>query len=147
MPGKDGHDRCVAADDRAAGPGDAASLLALKKQLDRETSFMLPEPDERTETSAGVAADLTSMAGAASTAVVVAAETGGRLVGYAEARGGGFRRNRITAYLVLGVLAAARGQGETRGATATLWTSCTWPNCSPARPADRQRHACGQYTA
>ena len=100
---------------RAAGPGDAASLLALKRQLDRETSFMLLEPDERTEDSADIAADLSSMAGAANTTVVVAAETAGRLVGYAEAQGGGFRRNRITAYVVMGVLAAARGQGVGAG--------------------------------
>jgi len=73
------------------GPGDAASLLALKKQLDRETSFMLLEPEKRTEDSADIAVDLSSMAGAASTTVVVAAETAGRLLGYAEARGGGFR--------------------------------------------------------
>ena len=107
-PARDGHDRCVDADDpgpapdqwpaavpsplyRAAGPGDAASLLALKKQLDRETSFMLLEPEKRTEDSADIAVDLSSMAGAASTTVVVAAETAGRLLGYAEARGGGFR--------------------------------------------------------
>jgi RimJ/RimL family protein N-acetyltransferase len=100
---------------RAAGPGDAASLLALKKQLDRETSFMLLEPDERTEDCADIAADLSSMAGAANTTIVVAAETAGRLVGYAEARGGGFRRNRITAYVVIGVLAVARGQGVGAG--------------------------------
>jgi hypothetical protein len=57
MPGADGHDRWVDADGpgpvpgrpraavtalrfRAAGPGDAAGLLALKKDLDRETSFI-----------------------------------------------------------------------------------------------------------
>jgi RimJ/RimL family protein N-acetyltransferase len=95
---------------RAAGPGDAAGLLALKKQLDRETSFMLLEPDERTEDSADIAADLSSMASAAN-CIVIVAETAGGLVGYAEAGGGGFRRNRITAHVVIGVLAAARGQG------------------------------------
>lgn len=129
-----GHDRYVDADDlermpdqspaavssplfRAAGPGDAADLLALKKQLDRETSFMLIEPDERTEDSADIAAELSSMAGAANSIVVVAAvaEQAGRLVGYAEAQGGGFRRNRITAYVVIGVLAAAGGQGVGSG--------------------------------
>jgi RimJ/RimL family protein N-acetyltransferase len=131
-PGKDGHDRYVDADDpgpvpdqslaampsplfRVAGPGDAAGLLALKKQLDRETSFMLLEPDERTEDTADIAADLSTVAGAANCTVVVAAETAGRLVGYAEARGGGFRRNRITAHVVIGVLAAARGQGVGSG--------------------------------
>lgn len=99
---------------RAAGPGDAVGLLALKKQLDRETSFMLLEPDERAEDSSDVAADLSSMAGTANSVVIVA-ETAGRLAGYAEARGGGFRRNRITAHVVIGVLAAASGQGVGSG--------------------------------
>lgn len=113
------HDRCVTADApagprfRAAGPGDAADLLALKKDLDRETSFMMLEPGERSEDSADVAADLDGMAGANS--VVIVAETAGRLAGYAEARGGGFRRNRITAHVVIGVLAAASGQGVGSG--------------------------------
>jgi GNAT superfamily N-acetyltransferase len=89
-------------------------LLALKKQLDRETTFMLLEPDERTEDSADIAADLSSLAGAAN-GIVVVAETAGRLAGYAEARGGGFRRNRITAHVVIGVLAAAGGQGVGSG--------------------------------
>jgi len=95
---------------RPAGPGDAAGLLALKKDLDRETSFMLLEPGERSEDIADVAAYLSSMAGTANSVVIVA-ETAGRLAGYAEARGGGFRRNRITAQVVIGVLAAASGQG------------------------------------
>lgn len=99
---------------RPAGPGDAAGLLALKKQLDRETSFMLLEPGERTEDSADVAAGLSSVAGAGNSIVVVA-EAAGRLVGYAEAQGGGFRRSRVTAYVVIGVLAAARGHGAGSG--------------------------------
>jgi RimJ/RimL family protein N-acetyltransferase len=98
---------------RHAGPGDAVGLLALKQRLDRETSFMLLEPDERTEDSTDIAADLSSMAGTAN--CIVVAETAGRLVGYAEARGGGFRRNRITAHVVIGVLAAAGGQGVGSG--------------------------------
>jgi hypothetical protein len=41
---------------RMAGPGDAAALLRLKRRLDRQTSFMLLEPDER-DTSVQVLAD------------------------------------------------------------------------------------------
>jgi len=48
-------------------------------------------------------------------AVVLVAESAGQLVGYAEARGGRFRRNRATAYVVIGVLAAARGRGAGTG--------------------------------
>jgi ribosomal protein S18 acetylase RimI-like enzyme len=99
---------------RSAGPDDGAGLLTLKKGLDRESSFMLLESDERTEDSGDVAADLRSVAGAAN-CVVIVAETADQLVGYAEARGGGFRRNRITAHVVIGVLAAAGGQGVGSG--------------------------------
>jgi ribosomal protein S18 acetylase RimI-like enzyme len=41
---------------RTAGPGDAAALLRLKQRLDRETSFMLIEADER-DTSVQAVAD------------------------------------------------------------------------------------------
>jgi RimJ/RimL family protein N-acetyltransferase len=98
----------------AAGPGDAASLLALKQALDRETQFMLLEPGERTEGPGEVAADLDQVARAGNSVVVVA-ESAGQLVGYAEARGGTFARNRATAHVVIGVLAAAGGQGTGAG--------------------------------
>ncbi len=98
---------------REAGPADAAALLALKQQLDRETSFMLLEPDERTETAQDIAADLERPAG--SNSVIILAEGMGGAVGYADVRGGEFRRNRTTAYLVIGVLATASGQGVGSG--------------------------------
>ncbi len=65
---------------REAGPGDAAALLALKRSQDRETRFMLLEPDERTEDEQDIAADLAAIA-AAGNSVVMVAEAGGRLVG------------------------------------------------------------------
>ena len=95
---------------REAGPGDAAALLALKRGLDQETSFMLLEPDERTENEQDIAADLAAMA-AAGNSVVMLAEVDGQLVGYTEARGGRFRRGGATAHVVIGVLAAAGGRG------------------------------------
>ncbi len=98
---------------REARPGDAAALLALKRQLDRETSFMLLEPQERTETVPDIAADLERLAG--SNCVVIMAQSPAGVVGYVDARGGEFRRNRITAYVVIGVLATASGQGVGSG--------------------------------
>ena len=71
---------------RAAGPDDAAALLALKRRLDRESSFMLLEPGERTEDSGDVAAHLGLVASAANSVVIVAVtlparrETGGDCV-------------------------------------------------------------------
>ena len=99
---------------RVAGPGDAAPLLALKENLDRETSFMLLEPGERSEGPEDVAADLGGVAGTVNS-VVILAETAGRLVGYVDARGGRFRRNRITVHVVIGVLAASAGHGVGSG--------------------------------
>jgi RimJ/RimL family protein N-acetyltransferase len=98
---------------REAGPGDATALLALKRKLDRETSLMLLEPDERTETEQDVAGDLERLAG--SNSVVIVAEGPAGIVGYVDARGGEFRRNRITAYVVIGVLATASGHGVGSG--------------------------------
>jgi RimJ/RimL family protein N-acetyltransferase len=89
-------------------------LLALKRALDQETQFMMLEPGERTEGPGDVAADLDQVVRAGNSVVLVA-ETAGQLVGYAEARGGKFRRNRATAHVVIGVLAAARGQGVGTG--------------------------------
>jgi RimJ/RimL family protein N-acetyltransferase len=126
-----GHDGCVDADAlvpgpdtpsaaltalrfRVAGPGDAADLRALKENLDRETSFMLLEPGERSADEQDVAADLATVAGTVNS-VVLLAESAGQPVGYVDARGGQFRRNRITAHVVIGVLAAASGRGVGSG--------------------------------
>jgi RimJ/RimL family protein N-acetyltransferase len=94
---------------RQAVAGDADGLLALKKDLDHQTSFMLLEPGERSERHEDIAADLDSIAG--TNCVVIVAETGRQLVGYVEARGGRFRRNQITAHVVIGVHAAASRRG------------------------------------
>jgi RimJ/RimL family protein N-acetyltransferase len=99
---------------REAGPGDAAALLALKRSLDLETSFMLLEPDERTEDEQDIAADLAAKV-AAGNSVVMLAEADGRLIGYAEARGGRFRRRAAAAHVVIGVLAEASGRGVGSG--------------------------------
>jgi RimJ/RimL family protein N-acetyltransferase len=121
MPAWMRHDSCVDADAlvpgqrfRVAGPGDATALLALKENLDRETSFMLLEPGERAADEQDVAADLDTVAGTVNS-VVILAESAGQLVGYVDARGGRFHRNRITARVVIGVLAAASGQGAGSG--------------------------------
>jgi RimJ/RimL family protein N-acetyltransferase len=99
---------------REARPADAAALLALKRSLDVETSFMLLEPDERTEDDHVIAADLAAKA-AADNSVVMLAEADGRLIGYAEARGGRFLRSAATAHVVIGVLAEASGHGVGSG--------------------------------
>ena len=95
---------------RAAGPGDAASLLRLQRRLDGETSFMLLEDGER-DTSAQALADHLGRVARSGNSVVIVAEIDGDLAGYVELAGGSFRRSRATAYLVMGVMAQASGKG------------------------------------
>jgi ribosomal protein S18 acetylase RimI-like enzyme len=91
---------------REATPADAERLLELKLVLDSETDFMMLEPGERGTEIADEASGLNS--------VVIVADDGARLVGYVEARRGAFRRNRHSAYVVIGVRedAASRGLGR-----------------------------------
>jgi len=99
---------------RVAEPGDAAALLRLKQRLDQETSFMLLEASEREASVPALAQQLEGMARSGNSAVIVA-ETRGELAGYVQLAGGSFRRNRATAYVVIGVLASAGGRGLGRG--------------------------------
>jgi RimJ/RimL family protein N-acetyltransferase len=95
---------------RTAGPGDAAALLRLKQRLDQETSFMLLEAGERDTSVATLASHLQDVARSGNSAVILAEIPDG-LAGYLELTGGPFHRIRATGYLVMGVLAAAGGQG------------------------------------
>ncbi len=95
---------------RQAVPGDAAALLDLKATLDRETQFMLLEPDERVETPSGLEAEIASVVAQENSTILVADEDY-RLVGYVEARGGLYRRNRHCAQVVIGVRRTASGRG------------------------------------
>ena len=47
---------------RGARPYDAAALLDLKRQLDRETSFMMYEPGERDSSVQDLARELAGVA-------------------------------------------------------------------------------------
>ena len=104
---------------RQARPDDASALLALKRALDRETSFMLLEPGERTTGEAEERSRLEAIC-RQSNAVALVAEGDGKLVGYVEAVGGKVRRNRGTAHVVIGVLASHAGQGIGTGLLAEL---------------------------
>jgi hypothetical protein len=84
---------------RQATAGDADALLALKLALDRESSFMMLEPDERATTAAESEDELRAIL-ARPNSVVLVAEAARELVGCAEASGGEFRRNRHTASVV-----------------------------------------------
>jgi RimJ/RimL family protein N-acetyltransferase len=93
-----------------ARPYDAAALLELKHQLDRETAFMMYEPDERDSPVRDLAAELARL-GRSANSVILLAELADQLIGYVQLTGGSLRRSRATAYLVIGVLAHAAGRG------------------------------------
>jgi RimJ/RimL family protein N-acetyltransferase len=95
---------------REATAQDAGGLLALKRALNRETSFMLLESDERTTTETEMAEQLRTVE-ARPNSVVLVADRGGELVGYVEANGGSVRRNRHTAHVVIGVRQQHAGRG------------------------------------
>ena len=83
---------------------------------------MLLEPGERDTSVPALARQLDDLARSGNSAVILAELPGG-LAGYLELTGGGFRRNRATAYLVMGVLAAAGGRGI---GTALLAEAKSW---------------------
>ncbi|OBZ15061.1 GCN5 family acetyltransferase [Bacillus sp. FJAT-27264] len=95
---------------RVLHPGDAEELLNLQHRLDEESSFMLLEPDERRTTVDQLTEMLTSV-GASDTSVLIGAEAEGNLVGYLSVRGGNVRRNRHSAYIVIGILRQYQGLG------------------------------------
>jgi RimJ/RimL family protein N-acetyltransferase len=107
---------------RTASEADAASLLALRQALDAETQFMLLEPGERSGAVETQRARLASMLAAANSTVLLAVEAGG-VVGFLQARGGDFRRNRHVADVVVGVLqrCSGRGVGRTLFAALDAW--------------------------
>jgi RimJ/RimL family protein N-acetyltransferase len=92
---------------RPARPGDATRLLDLQRALDRESRFMLLEPEERTTDPVRLRDRLSEEADPSYTIV---ADDGG-LAGYIEVTVLPFARARRTGYVVMGVRAARAGQG------------------------------------
>jgi len=88
---------------------DAHSFLDLCKQLDRETKFMLLEPDERLTTSSEQKEQIKEILSADNQTIFIA-ESAGRLVGYLEVSGEKYRRNRHSAHVVIGILQTFTGQ-------------------------------------
>jgi RimJ/RimL family protein N-acetyltransferase len=95
---------------REACEADAGALLELQRGLDRETSMMMLEQDERTATVHEVSVRLQRISRTPNSTILVAAH-GDEIVGYVEAEGGPYRRTRHSAYLVIGVRSAWHGRG------------------------------------
>ncbi len=89
---------------------DAEQFLNLCKKLDTETQFMMLEPGERKTTPEEQRTQIEILLKQENQTIFVA-EQDNQLVGYLAAYGGEFKRNRHSAYLVIGILQAFTGQG------------------------------------
>jgi RimJ/RimL family protein N-acetyltransferase len=89
---------------------DAGSFLALCKQLDEETRFMMLEPGERTTTLEEQERRIREILSKDNQTIFVAEEQGA-LIGYLGAIGGSYARNKHEVYIVVGILEAFTGLG------------------------------------
>ena len=95
---------------RTIRPGDAEQFLNLCKRLDEETQFMMFEPGERTTTVEEQRDHIERLLIQENSTTFVV-EHNEQLVGYLSASGGEFRRNKHSAYIVIGILQEFTGQG------------------------------------
>jgi RimJ/RimL family protein N-acetyltransferase len=95
---------------RQINEDDSENYLALCKQLDQETKFMMLEPDERTTDAEQQKERIRSLL-ATGNSMIFVAEDDKELVGYLGAYGGDFRRNRHKAHIVIGILQKFTGMG------------------------------------
>lgn len=89
---------------------DAEQFLDLCTRLDEETQFMMLEPGERTITVEEQREDIERLLSKENSTIIVAEEAG-QLVGYLAVLGGEFKRNKHTAYIIIGILQAFTGRG------------------------------------
>lgn len=89
---------------------DASNFVNLVKQVEKESEFMLFEPDERKITLEQQIKRIESMQQDVNSTIFIAEEAN-KLVGYLVVIGGIANRNKHSAYLVIGVLKECSGQG------------------------------------
>lgn len=89
---------------------DASNFINLVKQVEKESEFMLFEPDERKITLEQQFKRIESMQLEENSTIFIA-ENVDKLVGYLVVIGGSANRNKHSAYLVIGVLKQFSGLG------------------------------------
>ncbi|SEB52796.1 GNAT family N-acetyltransferase [Paenibacillus sp. GP183] len=89
---------------------DASNFINLVKQVEKESEFMLFEPDERKITLEQQFKRIESMQLEENSTIFIA-ENVDKLVGYLVVIGGSAIRNKHSAYLVIGVLKQFSGLG------------------------------------
>ncbi|MGY4027239.1 N-acetyltransferase family protein [Aeromonas rivuli] len=115
---------------RLAETEDAAALDHFFQQLDRETRFMLFEAGERPSDIEGQRQRLEAMAAAPNQAMWLLV-LDGEVEGFALMIGGGLRRNRHCALIVMGLRSSARGLGWGERLLRTLIAAA--PGCGISR--------------
>ena len=107
---------------RTAKEDDAEGVLELLLRLDEQTRLMMYEPGERPTSVERQAKTLRTLL-ASGNSTFLLAEEDGLPVGFLEATGGTFRRNRHVVHLVIGVLKerAGRGIGSALMAESERW--------------------------
>lgn len=95
---------------RTINEGDAENFLALRRQLDRESKFMMLEPGERKTTLEEQVQYIQRLLSDDRQAILLA-EVNGELIGYLSVSGEHFARNKHTAYIVIGILEQFTGKG------------------------------------
>ncbi|MDN4607858.1 GNAT family N-acetyltransferase [Sporosarcina highlanderae] len=94
---------------RQAKPSDAEQLVQLVSHVESTSDFMLFEAGERNLSSEQFRKRIESFGEDGSTILV--AENEGTLTGYLMVIAGGSKRNKHSAYLVIGISKEYRGQG------------------------------------
>lgn len=95
---------------RSIEEADAGPFLELLQRLDEETSFMMLEPGERQTTLEQQRRRIQDWL-EGERDIVLVADAGQLLAGFVALQGGGFRRNRHSGHLVVGVRQAYSGRG------------------------------------
>lgn len=90
---------------------DAENLIGLIKKVESQAKFMLMEAGERKTTTEQQRKQLEIFAQRNNSAIFVAEDEQGELVGYLIAIGGNTKKTKHSAYLVIGILEAYRGRG------------------------------------
>ena len=88
---------------------DSRNFLDMLKQLDKETSFMMLEPGERTTTLEDMEANIRSAVTSGSLTLILEDED--HIAGFLSASRGSAARIRHRAYIVMGILKDYRGRG------------------------------------
>ncbi|MBT2759105.1 GNAT family N-acetyltransferase [Mesobacillus foraminis] len=90
--------------------GEAAALVELIMEVEKQSKYMLLEPGERTSGARELESRIIEMKKVGNSTVFVA-EEGNELIGYLMAIGGTAKRNKHSVYLVTGILDEYRGRG------------------------------------